>query len=223
MGKKPKEIIEECKEREYDFSWLPQTIGPFKLVIDTEVVDSTFLFFHYENELGWRWQTLYDMEVDDFTVHVIMPLFSFVDISFIRTDWDSFLEGLKERAVDGMRKRLIDSHELFTYEYKKTDILNWDFDEVLPPKIDDFILDITPKNAISMINGSFIIGEYRLMDDPTGLLFFYNVLRQEFFAELRCHNIPEISHNFDGNTVDEFEICLKTHLFDEIKNLKARL
>lgn len=223
MDKKQEKILEECKEREYDFSWLPQTIGPFKLVIDTKVVDSTFLFFHYENDLGWCWQTLYDGEVDDFTVHVIMPLFSFVDISFIRTDWDSFLEGLKERAVEGMRKRLIDSHDLFTYEYKKTNILNWDFHEVLPSKIDDFILDITPKNAISMINGSFIIGEYRLMDDATGLLFFYNVLRQEFFAELRCHNIPEISHNFDGNTVDEFEICLKTHLFDEIKNLKARL
>ncbi|MBS4912638.1 MAG: hypothetical protein KHZ77_00530 [Veillonella sp.] len=222
MGKKP-DILAECSERTYDFSWLPQTIGPFELVIDTKLEDNTYLFFHYENKLGWRWQAMYDKEVDDFTVHVIMPLFSFVDISFIRTDWDSFLEGLKERAVEGMRKRLIDSHELFTYEYKKTNILDWDFEEVLPQTIDDFVLDITPKNAISMINGSFIIGEYRLMDDPTGLLFFYNVLRQEFFAELRCHNIPEISHNFDGNSVKEFEICLKTHLHNEIKNLKARL
>lgn len=222
MGEKV-DILTECAERTYDFSWLPEQIESFKLVIDTKQVDNTFLFFHYENELGWRWQALYDKEVDDYTVHVIMPLFYFVDISFIRTSWDEFLKGLQERAVEALRKRLIAQHELFTYEYKKTKILEWDFSEVLPAKINDFVLDINPKNAISMINGSFIIGEYRLMDAPSGLLFFYNVLREEFFAELRIHNVPEISHHFDGRTVQEFEATVVKHLQSELDDITARL
>ena len=38
--------------------------------------------FHYQNDLGWQWSALYDKEVEDYTVHIEMPLFSFVDISF---------------------------------------------------------------------------------------------------------------------------------------------
>ena len=78
------DVIAECKERTYDFSWLPNTLGDFKLVIDTTAEDLYYRFFHYENELGWRWEALYDKEVDDYTVHVVMPLFSFTDINFIR-------------------------------------------------------------------------------------------------------------------------------------------
>ncbi|MDY3973357.1 hypothetical protein [uncultured Veillonella sp.] len=222
MGEKV-DILTECAGRTYDFSWLPQQIESFKLVVDTKQVDNTFLFFHYENELGWKWQALYDKEVDDYTVHVIMPLFYFVDISFIRTNWDDFLQGLQERAVEALRKRLIAQAELFTYEYKKTKILDWDYSKVMPSKIDDFVLDITPHNAISMINGSFIIGEYRRMDDASGLLFFYNVLREEFFAELRIHNVPEISHHFDGRTVQEFEDMVAKHLHSELESITARL
>ncbi|WP_298704455.1 hypothetical protein [uncultured Veillonella sp.] len=222
MGEKV-DPLQACGERSYDFSWLPQTIDNFRLVVDTKQEGNTFLFFHYENDLGWRWQALYDKEVDDFTVHVIMPLFYFVDISFIRDSWDEFLVGLQERAVEALRKRLIAPQELFTYEYKKTKILQWDYEAVLPSKVGPFVLDISPKNAISMINGSFIVGEYRLMDDASGLLFFYNVLREEFFAELRIHNVPEISHHFDGNNVQEFEETVKAHLQEELEAIAKRL
>ena len=69
------DVIAECKERTYDFSWLPATLGDFKLVIDTTADGLYYRFFHYENELGWRWEALYDEEVNDYTVHVVMPLF----------------------------------------------------------------------------------------------------------------------------------------------------
>ena len=52
--------------------------------------------------LGWRWCALYDKEVEDYTVHIEMPLFSFVDISFVRADLESFWNGLKERCVKGL-------------------------------------------------------------------------------------------------------------------------
>ena len=51
---------------------------------------------------------------------------------------------------------------------------------------------------IRMINGSFIIGEYHKMDECTGLLLYYNELRDEYFAELRYKNYPEIDHHLDA-------------------------
>ena len=95
-------IIEACKA--LDYSWLPQTVDGFTLVTSTES-DYTILanrisagedvlkipIFHYQNELGWRWSALYDKEVEDYTVHIEMPLFSFVDICASRfsvfLDW----------------------------------------------------------------------------------------------------------------------------------------
>lgn len=39
------DVIAECKERTYDFSWLPNTLGDFKLVIDTTAEDLYYRFF----------------------------------------------------------------------------------------------------------------------------------------------------------------------------------
>lgn len=217
------DIMAECKERTYDFSWLPDTVGDFKLVIDTTEDDLCYRFFHYENELGWRWEALYDSEVNDYTVHVVMPLFSFTDINFIRGSWEEFELALKERAVQGLTERLIDAPKLFNYAYKLKGLADWSYDAFLPEQIGPFVRDIAPGNAVCMINGSYIIGEYRLMDDTSGLLLFYNVLRDEFFAELRRHNYPEINHDLDAGTLLELEAKLESELVRVLTDLQNRL
>ena len=111
-------IIEACKA--LDYSWLPQQIGGFTLVASNESDYTALLerlaagkevlkvpIFHYQNDLGWRWSALYDKEVEDYTVHIEMPLFSFVDISFVRADLESFWKGLQDRCVKGLTNMLI--------------------------------------------------------------------------------------------------------------------
>ncbi|MBS6333302.1 MAG: hypothetical protein KH418_04845 [Veillonella sp.] len=156
-------IIEACKA--LDYSWLPQTVDGFTLVTSTES-DYTILanrisagedvlkvpIFHYQNELGWRWSALYDKEVEDYTVHIEMPLFS-----------------------------------------------------------------------IRMINGSFIIGEYHKMDECTGLLLYYNELRDEYFAELRYKSYPEIDHHLDAKNLDDLAVLLREHLGAILKGLNERI
>ena len=106
-------IIEACKA--LDYSWLPQQIGGFTLVASNESDYTALLerltageevlkvpIFHYQNDLGWQWSALYDKEVEDYTVHIEMPLFSFVDISFVRADLESFWKGLQDRCVKGL-------------------------------------------------------------------------------------------------------------------------
>ncbi|WP_251421930.1 hypothetical protein [Veillonella agrestimuris] len=228
-----KTVVEACKQ--LDYSWLPETIGAFSLVVTGpdaiklveerlekgEIVLQLPLF-HYENELGWKWCALYDKEVEDYTVHVVMPLFYFVDISFVRADIDSFWRGLQERAVQGLTKMLINSSESFSYTYRKKGIPNWDFETLLPSRIEDFTLDITPRNAVSMINGSFIIAEYRKEDECTGLLLFYNEFRDEFFAELRYKQYPEIDHRLDAKTIEELGPLLEAHLQPMLQELNQR-
>nr|WP_252893853.1 hypothetical protein [Veillonella denticariosi] len=178
--------------------------------------------FHYENTLGWRWCALYDKEVEDYTVHVELPLFSFVDISFVRADLDSFWSGLQERCVKGLTNMLVNPSENFTFTYKRRGIPTWDFSEVMSDELEGFVRDVDPAHAIRMINGSFIIGEYRKMDECTGLLLYYNELRDEFFAELRYKNYPEIDHHLDAKNLDDLSSLLRKYLQIVLHELNER-
>ena len=226
-------IIETCKS--LDYSWLPPEIGNFKLKVTgpDEIVKAqetlaageavlTLPLFNYENDLGWKWCALYDKEVEDYTVHVVMPLFTFVDISFVRQEFEPFWQGLQERCVQGLSKLLINSAENFTYTYMRKGLQNWDYESVMPAELEGFVRDITPKNAVRMINGSYIIGEYRKMDECTGLLLYYNEYRDEFFAELRYQNYPEIDHHLDAKSLDDLEHVLSEHLKNILCELNSR-
>lgn len=227
-------IIEACKG--LDYSWLPQSVEGFTLVTSSDS-DYTELtnriesgeevlrvpIFHYQNDLGWRWCALYDKEVEDYTVHIEMPLFSFVDISFVRADLESFWNGLKERCVKGLTNMLIEPSNNFTFTYRRRGISTWDFSEVMPKQLEGFVRDIDPAHGIRMINGSFIIGEYRKMDECTGLLLYYNELRDEYFAELRYKSYPEIDHHLDAKNLDGLADVLREHLGPVLKGLNDRV
>lgn len=214
-------IIEACKD--LDFSWLPPTIADFTLTVERTADDAGYHLFSYENDKGWRWEALYDKEVEDYTVHVRMPLFEFTDISFVREEVTSYWDGMKARCVEGLTSLLITPEKGFTYAYNNKQLPTWKYEDILPPSIGEFVRDITPDKAIRMINGSYIICEYCRPDDRSGLLLFYNVLRDEFFAELRRHNFPEISHRLDANTLPKLEQVLREHLEDILTDLAGRL
>ena len=173
--------------------------------------------------MGWRWSALYDKEVEDYTVHIEMPLFSFVDISFVRADLASFWSGLQERCVKGLTNMLIEPANNFTFTYRRRGIPEWDFSQVMPEELEGFVRDIDPAHAIRMINGSFIIGEYRKMDECTGLLLYYNELRDEYFAELRYKSYPEIDHHLDAKNLDDLAVLLREHLGAILKGLNERI
>lgn len=215
------EIIKACEE--LDFSGLLPQIGNFVLTIDKKETELGYALFHYENELGWRWEALYDKEVEDYTVHVVMPLFQYTDINFVDETLEPYWKKLQERYERELTNLLIEPSNNFTYAYKQKEIPQWDFSKVLPNELEGYILDINPKTGVRMINGSYIIAEYRKMDDPSGLILFYNVLRDEFFAELRCHNYPEIDHKLDAKTISELEKNLQTHLTEILVDLNQRL
>ena len=216
-------IIEACKD--LDYSWMPKRIGNFNLHIDKSLQnkDKEYLLFHYENDLGWRWEALYDKEVEDYTVHINMPLFEFVDISFIAVEADKFWEGLQARCVQELTKMLIDPQQNFSHAYKVKGLTEWNYAEALPPVIGNFTLDIDPHHGIRMINGSYIIAEYRKKGERTGLIVFFNVLRDEFFAELRHKNHPEIDHYLDAKTIPELEAVLLKHVPHILEDLETRI
>ena len=118
---------------------------------------------------------------------------------------------------------LIETANNFTFTYRRRGIPEWDFSQAMPEELEGFVRDIDPAHAIRMINGSFIIGEYRKMDECTGLLLYYNELRDEYFAELRYKSYPEIDHHLDAKNLDDLALLLREHLGAILKGLNERI
>lgn len=200
-------IVERCKD--IDFSWLPEKIGDFVLHLEQQVDGKNiYRFFHYENPKGWKWEALYDKEVGDYMGRVVLPLVDFVDIAFAREKLEPFLEVLQSSMVTSLEERFMYPEKRFTYEYKKKGIHTWDYKEALPERIGDYVRDLTPDKGMFMINGSFLIGEYVKADKKTGVILFYNVFRDEFFAEIREDGYPGITHDLDAVELEEFNKVL---------------
>lgn len=210
-------IKETCEA--FDFSGLLPRIGEFTLQRELREENDKFLLFSYRNPKGWVWQALYDGEVEDYTVHVHLPLMTFVDISFIRQEATSYWENIQARYQVGVTNLLVDPAKNFSYAYKKKKIPTWDYHSFLPERVGEFTLSVKPDAGIRAINGSYLIATYEHDSSVSGILFFYNTLRDEFFAELRRYGYPEVTHLFDATLLPKFEEALTERLVPTLENL----
>ncbi len=211
-------IIKECEE--LDVSWLEPTLGDFRLVVEKKALSSTvYSLFYYINDANWRWWVLYDKEVGDYMVRIMVPLVDFVDIAFVRESLASFMDNLKANYKASIIKRFLEPQEGFVYEYKKKGIPQWNYTEVLPQTVEGYHLDVTPLTALDMINGSYVIATYIKDNEETGVVLFYNTFRDEFFGETRQQGYPGITHDLDATTIDKFEQAIRNHLQDVLQSL----
>ena len=211
-------IIQECEK--LDLSWLEPAIGDFHLEVEQKALSSTvYSVFYYTNDANWRWWVLYDKEVGDYMVRITVPLVDFVDIAFIRESLAPFMDNLKANYKASITQRFLEPQESFVYEYKKKGLPQWDYKEALPETINEYRLDVTPRKALDMINGSYIIGTYVKEEEETGVVLFYNTFRDEFFGETRQKGYPGITHDLDATTIDKFEQALTQHLQEVLLSL----
>ena len=71
---------------------------------------------------------------------------------------------------------------------------------------------VSPNDAVRIINGSYMILAYYNRQTRSGLSLMYNILRDDFFAERRIHNFPNLVHDFDSSDVRVLHDSLKKRL-----------
>ena len=82
-----------------------------------------------------------------------------------------------------------------------------------------FWATIDPHRPLLGLNGSYIIASYECREKETGILFFYNVYRDEYYGELRAKGIPGIIHQYDAKTIPDLEETIRNHLEKDLKDL----
>lgn len=192
--------LEKMQEELQGWSFLeelPEKVGSFVRVDGFTSHGQELSMVRYVNEAQHRSLDLtYTSETGDFVPVKTVGLHVFRDIKYFYRDKNMFaaavLEGLASMIAS------IDNEVEHDYSCEAVDyhFKDWEYGMQLPRKIGSYELFISPANPISSINGSFIFIDYTDFTEGNQLCFFYNVYRNEIFAEKKQHYLPITTNEF---------------------------
>ena len=203
---------------------LPPIYAGFSL--DCESCETGLLhrIFSYRNVENHRSVSIvYDRSTVEFMLRVRVGLVEFCDVRFIHPERDRFEASLQTGLL-----QLLDSLQCCIPERMETLFRNkklheWDYESVLPLQSHGFSRVVCPANCVQVTNGSYLIIDYSDYACDSSLRFFFNVFRDDFYAELLVRGVPEATKLFDAPNLKELESCLRGSLDGRLRDLRARV
>lgn len=225
MADEDEKLKQEREKRRQEFlSWdaeheLPQAIGEYRFHrIDKQEGRIYYAFGWLGEKTGWDVRVLFDEETMDYMVKMYLHMVTMTEIECITGDLIAFKGLVKQLTPQAVERELI-HRENVSILVKGKGFMAWDYREVLPETIGHYRRTIEPKAPLLFLNGSYIIAAYECQEKDTGVLFFYNIYRDEYYGELRAGGIPGIIHQYDASTVEDLEGKIRKSLAQDMQDL----
>jgi len=211
------EDIEVIRERRPNWEFLqklPKELYGFTFKEGGEMMTRhEFLLGAYENvPARRRLELIYTKETFDYVPVRQVGLHRYRDFRYITRDKDVFAEwitGAIDRLVEETTPTYIprSGHIL-----KLKGILDWHYPDRLPERIGNFVKFIGPQYPLDFINNATVILDYADFDAGNELVFLYNRVRNEYYAENKKRFIPNTMHEFDAKNLEDLEVLLEEKL-----------
>lgn len=205
---------------------LPPQVGDFKLHCHLEMIEKggeavEYLLFSYRNDNnGWSVRAVLNLQSEEFSLRTDLGMLEFVLIEFITDDFELFRQMTETRLADRIDADYVHRERNFSEILKRKGVPVVAWDEFLPETCAGFTRIICPGEAVRIINGSYMILAYYDGKTKSGLSLMYNVLRDDFFAEQRIHNFPNLVHEFDSKELKVLKGTLQKHLVPVLSRLR---
>ena len=150
-------------------------------------------------------------ETKEYRVLVSIGLNDFCPTEFIYENEEEFnekVEAVKDKLIETV-KNYNGSENDFV---KLKGIVNWKYGNDLPNELEGFKLFINPQRSLEITNGSFVIINYVDFDIQSDLAIYYNVFSDNFGSEMRIDGKPNVTYDFDAESLEELEEKLKSRL-----------
>lgn len=184
--------------------------------------DKEYLLFAYCNaDNNWSVRAIFNPDSEEFSVRTDIGMLEFALIEFITSDFAMFRAMVEDRLARIIRDYYVEPSRNFSVILKNKGLPDVDWDEFLPAEYDGFRRLIRPNQAVRIINGSYMILSYYQKESRSGLSVMYNVLRDDFFAERRIHNFPNLVHDFDGSSLEGLKRALQQRLLPVLDSISA--
>lgn len=215
---------ERAERRQLFLDWniekeLPSSIGEYALHrIDRQDGRIYYAFGWTGQDNGWEIRALFDEETMDYMVKMYLRMMVMTEIEVITGDFGQFQQFVKKWTPSMIQRELIDRDKVSVL-VQHAGFMHWDYSEILPPVLGAYKRMIEPRKPILGLNGSYIIACYECREKNTGILFFYNMFRDEYYGELRAKGIPGIVHQYDAKSISSLTEKIKNHLSKDLENL----
>ncbi len=170
------------------------------------------LFSYWDRAADWFIRGVYNTGTEEFSVRVDIGMLEFALIEFITDDFAVFRAMAEQRLPGIIRTQYAERQRHFSVMLREKGVPYVGWDSFLPQEYKGFKRLIKPNDAVRIINGSYMILSYYHKPSQSGLALMYNFLRDDFFAERRVHNIPNLVHDFDSRSLDELQQALQERL-----------
>ena len=198
---------------------LPQDIGPYHLQrIDEQMERIYYAFGWIDPESGWQIRALYDEETSDFMIKMDLHMMTLTEIECITGDFEEFKRNVTLLTPNTIEKELI-HRENVSVLVKGKGFMVWNYEDLLPETLGHYKRIIEPSRPLLGLNGSYVIAAYECREKDTGILFFYNMYRNEYYGELRAKGIPGIIHQYDAKTISDLETEIEKNLEKDLQAL----
>jgi len=188
---------------------LPREMLGFVLEEGGQLKGHEFTLAAYGNAV-WhrRLEFIYTKETFDYVPVRQVGLHRYRDFRYITRDKDRFAMQLPEilpRLLEELTPAYLPES---AHMLERKGILSWHFPDTLPDRIGDFEKFIVPQHPLDFINNSSVILDYVDFVGGNELVFLYNRVRNEFFAETKTSFFPNTIHDFDALSLLELERLL---------------
>ena len=150
-------------------------------------------------------------------------MLEFTLIEFITDDFATFTKMVEKRLPHIIETHYVHCREDFSVILTNKGVPDGDWQDLLPLEYAGFERIIEPSEAVRIINGSYMVVAYYDASTRSGLSIMYNLLRDDFFAERRVRNFPNLVHDFDSKTVDELRTALSENLRSVLDDVRGQI
>lgn len=215
------ELTEDQKKRRQGFlDWdaehrLPASVEDYRFRrVDRQEGRIYHAFSYVSDSTGWEVKALFDEETMDYMVKTDFRLFVMTDIELITGDFETYKASVERLLEKNMRRELIDRKISVVVAGRA--FTRWDWSAALPEAIGPYRRMVDPGRPLLGLNGSYIIAVYEWAEKERGIVFFYNMYRDEYYAEMSAEKIPVIIHQYDAKTVSALEGLIRRHLAKDL-------
>ena len=148
-------------------------------------------------------------------------MLEFALIEFITDSFELFRSMVEERLARIIYDDYVERSRNFSVILQNKGVPGVQWDAFLPEQHQGFRRIVKPNDAVRIINGSYMILAYYDAATRSGLSLMYNLLRDDFFAERRVQNFPNLVHDFDTSSLKELEKALQKRLLPVLDEIAA--
>lgn len=219
------DTIERVRQETADWQYmreLPDDWHGFQLDRTVTVGKDMYIMYQYSNDALHKSAMVYfHEETNEYKVCLKVGLIEFCRIEFITPSLTVFEDFLRRQFEQVLLDMVVFNPKTLGSIVLDKGITTWESGAGLPEELEGFSLYIHPQEPVKINNGSYIIIDYVDFSLESSFTVYYNIYRDEFFAEARIWNIPDVNYDFDSNELTELEIKLRERLRPRLQQVRG--